>query len=111
MHKFVFEILIYMYWVTCKSETRWVVTTRNSFYKTVTLLHSSEIFQFSAYKMEMRICILLVIITFVELLILGDATDTDENNNDVQDKSASDSSPYQSVYNMDFMKGMNHLNL
>ena len=54
--------------------------------------------------MDVRVCILLVIIALAELISSGDATESDENNNELQDKSSS-STPYQSAYNMDFMKG------
>ena len=56
--------------------------------------------------MEIKVCVLLIIIALAELMSLGDAAETDENNNELQDGSTSDSSPRQSVYNMDFMKGM-----
>ena len=56
-------------------------------------------------KMDIKICILFVIIAFAELMSSGDAAETDENNNELENKSKGTSRPYQSVYNMDFMKG------
>ena len=55
--------------------------------------------------MDIKVCILFVILGFVELFGCGDASETDENNNELEDKSTSSAGSYQSVYNMDFMKG------
>ena len=52
-------------------------------------------------------CVLFVIMAFTELMSSDDAAVTDENNNELEDKSKGTSRPYQSVYNMDFMKGKN----
>ena len=52
-------------------------------------------------------CVLFVIMAFTELMSSDDAAVTDENNNELEDKSKGTSRPYQSVYNMDFVKGKN----
>ena len=57
--------------------------------------------------MDIKICVLFVIMAFTELMSSVDAAETDENNNELEDKSKGISRPYQSVYNMDFMKGKN----
>ena len=55
--------------------------------------------------MNIKIYILFVIIAFAELMRFDDAAETDENNNDLEDNSKGTAGRYQSVYNMDFMKG------
>ena len=57
--------------------------------------------------MDIKICVLFVIMAFTELMSSVDAAETDENNNELEDKSKGTSRPYQSVYNMDFMKDKN----
>lgn len=72
--------------------------------------------------MDVRVCVLFVILAFSEVLrssgAAGEAaaaaaadTADENNNNQLRDKSADDGggaggASYQSVYNMDFMKGI-----
>ena len=46
--------------------------------------------------MEIKICILFVILAFAELMSFGDASETDENNNELEDKSKGTVGRYQS---------------
>ncbi len=62
-------------------------------------------------KMNIKVGLLFLLFTFAELFASLEASETDENNNELHDSSSSESdsavSPYKSAYNMDFMKGKN----